>query len=159
MNDYYIKKILKLSYKNIQKGEVPIASIIVKNNNILSYACNSVEREKNSCAHAEIKAIVKAGKKNKNWRLNDCVLYVNLFPCVMCMDAIVKARIKKVVYTTESKYLDEKDKEYLKYLIKKNKIEIKKVDDNNKTQVYLSDFFKKQRIKKKKKVIFDLKLK
>lgn len=51
-------------------------------------------------AHAEIIAIKRASKVIKDWRLEDCTLYVTLEPCQMCAGAIVQARIPKVVIGT-----------------------------------------------------------
>lgn len=50
------------------------------------------------CAHAEILALRAAAAKVNNYRLTGCVLYATLEPCLMCMGALVHARIAKVVY-------------------------------------------------------------
>lgn len=47
---------------------------------------------------AEIVAITKACRKLKRWRLSDCVLYVTLEPCAMCMGAIISARLNRLVF-------------------------------------------------------------
>ena len=53
--------------------------------------------DKNTLAHAEIKAINRASKKLGDWGLEGCTLYVTLEPCQMCAGAIVQARIDEVV--------------------------------------------------------------
>lgn len=49
-------------------------------------------------AHAELRAIDKACKKCRSWRLPEAEIYVTLEPCPMCMGAILNARIKKVYF-------------------------------------------------------------
>ena len=98
IDQYYMKYAIKESKKAYKKGDVPVGTIIVKNNKILSKAYNKVEKIKDSTKHAEIIAISKASKKKKNWRLDDCVLYTTMEPCNMCCGAIEKSRIQKIVY-------------------------------------------------------------
>lgn len=101
MNDF-IEILLKEAKKAYDDNEVPIGSIIVKNNKIVSKAHNLKETKNNVLCHAELLAINKACNELKNWRLNDCILYTTLFPCPMCASAIQQARIKKVVYLNNS---------------------------------------------------------
>ncbi len=112
MKEKYSKEIIKLAKIAYKKGEVPVGAIITKNDKILARAYNKIETSKDATMHAEILAIKKASKKLKNWRLNDCEMYVTLEPCTMCSSAIELSRIKKVYY------LVKRDK---KISIKKNK--------------------------------------
>lgn len=98
MEEKYIKIIIDEAKKASKHDEVPVGAIIVKKNKIISKAHNIVEKKKNSILHAEIVAISKASRKLKNWRLNDCEMYVTLEPCEMCKSAIKLCRIKKVYY-------------------------------------------------------------
>ncbi|MBU4541214.1 nucleoside deaminase [uncultured Acetobacterium sp.] len=87
------------------KGEVPIGAIIVCDGNIIARAHNQKESLADPTAHAEILVIRAAAKKLGRWRLNDCQLYVTAEPCVMCMGAIIQARIPVLVYgATEKKF-------------------------------------------------------
>ncbi|MDR1755078.1 MAG: tRNA adenosine(34) deaminase TadA [Eubacterium sp.] len=80
-------------------GEIPVGAVIVDDEEkIISKGYNRRERDNSPVAHAEIIAIEKAAYFKKNWRLNDCTLYVTLEPCPMCAGAISNARIKRVVY-------------------------------------------------------------
>jgi len=85
------------SKKAYKKGEVPIGAVIVRGGRVIARAHNRRERKQNALAHAEILAIHKACKKLKSWRLDDCVMYVTLEPCIMCAGAILNARIPRVV--------------------------------------------------------------
>lgn len=98
MKEKIIKKLIELNNKAISDDEVPISCIITKENKIISYAYNSKIKNKSPLDHAEVIAIKKAAKKLKTWNLNDCELYVTLYPCDMCLSIINEARIKKVNY-------------------------------------------------------------
>ena len=98
MKEKIIKKLIELNNKAISDDEVPVSCIIIKENKIISYAYNSKIKNKSPLDHAEAIAIKKAAKKLKTWNLNDCELYVTLYPCDMCLSIINEARIKKVNY-------------------------------------------------------------
>lgn len=91
---------LKEANKAYRKGEIPIGAVIVKNGKIIAKAHNLKESSNLSTAHAEILVIKKASKKLKNWRLNDCHLYVTVEPCMMCSGAIIQSRISTVFFGT-----------------------------------------------------------
>ena len=73
------------------------AAAIVKEGRIISRGYNRRNADKTVLSHAEITAIKRACKKEGDWRLEDCTLYVTLEPCPMCAGAIVQARIPRVV--------------------------------------------------------------
>ena len=93
---------MKQAYKEALKAkledEVPIGAVIVKNGKIIAKSHNRKEAKKDPTSHAEIECIKKACKKIGDWYLKDCELYVTLEPCMMCVGAIVNARISKVYY-------------------------------------------------------------
>ena len=78
--------------------EVPIGAVIVHAGQIIGRGHNLRETENDPTAHAEMIAIRQAAEKLDSWRLLDCTLYVTLEPCVMCMGAIILARIPKLVF-------------------------------------------------------------
>ena len=80
------------------KGEVPVGSIIVQNNQVIAKAHNSPISKNDPTAHAEIEVLRKAGKKLLNYRLPQTILYVTLEPCAMCLGAMIHARIERVVF-------------------------------------------------------------
>jgi tRNA(adenine34) deaminase len=90
------------AHKAFKKGEVPIGAVIVRNGKVISRAHNLRERKQNAIYHAEILAIIRACKKLKSWRLDDCEMYVTLEPCQMCMGAITNARLKSVYFGAKS---------------------------------------------------------
>jgi len=82
-----------------KRGEVPVGAVLVDaEGNLL---CRDYNRTILSCdptAHAEINILRAAARKCKNYRLLSTTLYVTIEPCVMCMGAIVHARVKTVVF-------------------------------------------------------------
>jgi len=84
-----------------QMGEVPIGAILVsEDGRILSSTYNRTIDLADPTAHAEILALREAALKINNYRLLNTTLYVTVEPCIMCMGAIVHARISKLVFGT-----------------------------------------------------------
>ena len=79
-------------------GEVPIGAVAVHGGEIIARGQNSVIRENDPTAHAEIVVLRKAAAALGNYRLNGCTLYVTLEPCAMCAGAMIHARIDRLVY-------------------------------------------------------------
>ena len=96
MKEKYMKEAIEQAKKAYQIDEVPIGTVIVKDNKIISKAYNKKEKTKLVTQHAEIIAIEKACKKLETWHLDDCELYTTLEPCLMCSGAIIQSRIKKI---------------------------------------------------------------
>ena len=78
--------------------EVPVGAVIVRNGQLIAQAHNQPISTNDPTAHAEILAIRKAGKKEKNYRLVGATLYVTLEPCLMCLGALMHARIERIVF-------------------------------------------------------------
>jgi len=84
-----------------QMGEVPIGAILVsEDGHVLSSTHNRTIDLADPTAHAEILALREAALKINNYRLLNTTLYVTVEPCIMCMGAIVHARISKLVFGT-----------------------------------------------------------
>ena len=96
-DEAFMKEAVRQAKKAAAIGDVPIGCVIVKEGRIISRGYNRRNADKTVLSHAEITAIKKACKKEGDWRLEDCTLYVTLEPCPMCAGAIVQARIPRVV--------------------------------------------------------------
>ena len=96
-DEKYMKEALKQAKKAYALGEVPIGCVIVYQDKIIGRGYNRRNTDKNTLAHAEITAINKASRMMKDWRLEECTLYVTLEPCQMCAGAIVQSRITRAV--------------------------------------------------------------
>ena len=81
-----------------EKGEVPIGAVIVHDGKIIGRGLNLRETSNDPTTHAEMVAIREAAEQIGHWRLLDTTLYVTLEPCVMCMGAIILARIPRLVF-------------------------------------------------------------
>ena len=81
------------------KGEVPIGAVIVHEVQIIGRGHNLRETSNDPTSHAEMVAIRQAAEAIGHWRLLETTLYVTLEPCVMCMGAIILARIPRLVYS------------------------------------------------------------
>lgn len=96
-DEKYMREALKQAKKAYALGEVPIGCVIVYQDRIIGRGYNRRNTDRNTLAHAEITAINKASKALKDWRLEECTLYVTLEPCQMCAGAIVQARVTETV--------------------------------------------------------------
>lgn len=81
-----------------EAGEVPIGAAVVHDGAIIARGQNSVLRNLDPTAHAEIVAMRAAAAALGNYRLPGCTLYVTLEPCAMCAGAMIHARLDRLVY-------------------------------------------------------------
>jgi tRNA(adenine34) deaminase len=94
----YMRMALEEAARGLVVGEVPIAALVVQNNQILAQAHNYRELWQDPTAHAEIIAIRAAAAALRTWRLTDTTLYETVEPCSMCIGAIILARVSRVVF-------------------------------------------------------------
>ena len=79
-------------------GEVPIGAVLVSDDLELARAHNRTITDCDPTAHAEI-AVLRAGaRKAGNYRLTAATLFVTVEPCIMCVGAVVQARLARVVF-------------------------------------------------------------
>lgn len=144
-----MKIALDQAKKAFAKGEVPIGAVIIQEKNctkkIISKAFNKRESSQNALDHAEIIAIKKACKKLKSWRLDDCMMYVTLQPCIMCAGATLNARIKKVVIGAKSDRQNELDIYQNNNLNHKTEIEFEQGSVTEECSEILKKFFSEKR--------------
>ena len=96
---YWMKRLLSKAKHVGERGEVPIAAIILdKKGRCIGYGGNRRETLKDPLGHAELVALRQASWINNDWRFNTCTLIVNLEPCPMCAGALIQARMGKIIY-------------------------------------------------------------
>ena len=94
----FMAQALEQAREAAQEDEIPVGAVIVRNTVVIATGRNQREALHDPTAHAEICALKEAARLLKSWRLNDCTLYVTLEPCIMCVGAIVQARIRRLVF-------------------------------------------------------------
>ena len=85
----------------LERGEVPVGAVIVRDGAIISRAGNQTLRDKDPTAHAEVLAIRRACHAEASERLSGCDLYVTLEPCAMCAAAISFARLRRLYFAAQ----------------------------------------------------------
>jgi len=101
-DEYYMRLAIKQAKKAAALDEVPVGAVIAdKSQTIIGYGFNCPISSNDPTSHAEINAIRMACLALNNYRLIDTVLYVTIEPCIMCMGAIIHARINRVVFGAE----------------------------------------------------------
>ncbi len=96
----FMERAFELAVECFNNKEVPVGAVVVKDEKIIGEGRNKVISENDVTSHAEINAIRDASRNIKNYRLNNCSMYVTLEPCHMCAKALVDARISSMVFAT-----------------------------------------------------------
>lgn len=98
-DEYFMREALAEAEKAHQAGEVPVGAVVVdKEGRIIGRGHNLVVAGHDPSGHAEIIALRNASQNIKNYRLDNCAIYVTLEPCPMCSGAIIGARLTRLVY-------------------------------------------------------------
>ena len=112
----------------------PFGAVIVKDGKVISVASNTVLRDNDPTAHAEINAIKGAGKALNSYDLSGCEIYATGYPCPMCLSAIMWSNIKKIYYGTSLKdaeaigFRDDKIYNFIRNNNQSDDIEIENID-------------------------------
>jgi tRNA(adenine34) deaminase len=102
--DEFMRVALEQAKLGAAAGEVPIGAVLVVNDRIISEAYNQPIGSVDPTAHAEVLVLREAARALGNYRLTDAIVYVTIEPCLMCVGALVHARVREVVYgATEPK--------------------------------------------------------
>ena len=96
--EQFMLKAIELSKKSVENGGGPFGAVIVKDGKIIAEASNSVTKDNDPTAHAEINAIRLAAKKIGTFDLSGCEIYTSCEPCPMCLGAIYWARLDKIYF-------------------------------------------------------------
>ena len=90
--------------QGLTAGEVPVGAVLVVADAIVARAFNQPITTNDPTAHAEVLVLREAARVLGNYRLTDATVYVTVEPCLMCVGALVHARVREVVYgATEPK--------------------------------------------------------
>jgi tRNA(adenine34) deaminase len=97
-HEAFMQAALEQARRGLALGEVPIGAVAVVKGRIVARAYNQPVSTSDPTAHAEMVALREAGKTCGNYRLTEATLYVTVEPCLMCVGALVHARVHEVVY-------------------------------------------------------------
>ncbi|QOI10934.1 tRNA adenosine(34) deaminase TadA [Blochmannia endosymbiont of Colobopsis nipponica] len=97
-DDFWMFYALSLAKFAGSIGEVAIGAVLVLNNKVVGEGYNNPIGAQDPTAHAEIVALRRGSNVLKNYRLLRTTLYVTLEPCIMCVGAIINARISRLVF-------------------------------------------------------------
>lgn len=94
----YMELALQEAGRAADEAEIPVGAVIVNEGRVIGRGHNRREGLQSPTSHAEILAIEVASSHLGSWRLQGCELYVTLEPCIMCVGAILQARLPRLVF-------------------------------------------------------------
>jgi len=95
---FYMELALEEAAIAAEQGEIPVGAVVVRQGAVIARAHNRREELQSPTAHAEMLALEDCSVALGSWRLLECALYVTLEPCIMCVGAILQARISRLVF-------------------------------------------------------------
>ena len=98
VHESFMRAALEEAQRALAAGEVPIGAVVVAGGVIVSRAFNQPIAAVDPTAHAEVLALRAAAAHVGNYRLTNTTLYVTVEPCLMCVGALVHARVRDVVF-------------------------------------------------------------
>ncbi len=97
-HEQYMQAALEQARLGLSAGEVPIGAVLVIGDRIVARGFNQPITAVDPTAHAEIQVLRQAAAAVGNYRLTGAAVYVTVEPCLMCVGALVHARVRNVVY-------------------------------------------------------------
>jgi tRNA(adenine34) deaminase len=94
----FMREALALADEAARAGEVPVGAVVVLAGEVVGRGHNVPVSAHDPTAHAEIVAIRDAARRTASYRLTGATLYVTVEPCLMCVGAMVHARVETLVY-------------------------------------------------------------
>ena len=101
--EYHMRRTLALAERAIERGELPIAALVVLDGRVIASAHTAERREGRLLVHAELLALEQADRlKPFPGSRREAVLYTNLEPCLMCLGAAMSFQLGAIYYALES---------------------------------------------------------
>lgn len=94
----WMRQALELARQAAEHDEVPVGAVLVRDGELIGSGFNQPVSASDPTAHAEIRALRDAARRQNNYRLPGSTLYVTIEPCTMCVGAIVHARVRSLVF-------------------------------------------------------------
>jgi tRNA(adenine34) deaminase len=99
-HERFMREALAEALQAAEQGEVPVGAVVVRDGEVVGRGYNQPIAAHDATAHAEVVALRAAGQRLGNYRLANTTLYVTVEPCMMCVGAMVHARIGTLVFGT-----------------------------------------------------------
>ncbi len=99
-HEIHMHRALALAREAHTAGEVPVGAVIVLDGSIIGTGRNRTIEKEDPTAHAECEALRDAARSVGNYRLPETTVYVTVEPCMMCVGALVHARVSHLVFST-----------------------------------------------------------
>ena len=96
--EVFMRLALAQARRAFAQDEVPVGAVVVHEGVVVGAGFNQPVASRDPTAHAEIVALRAAARARGNYRLPDTTLYVTVEPCLMCVGAMVNARVASLVY-------------------------------------------------------------
>jgi len=96
--EQFMDAALEQARRALAAGEVPIGAVLVINDEIVARAFNQPISSCDPTAHAEVLVVREAARIVGNYRLTAADVYVTLEPCLMCVGALIHARVRRLIY-------------------------------------------------------------
>jgi tRNA(adenine34) deaminase len=96
--EQFMEAALEQARLGLAAGEVPIGAVLVVDGRIVARGFNQPITSSDPTAHAEMVVLREAARIGGNYRLTDAEVYVTLEPCLMCVGALVHARVREVIF-------------------------------------------------------------
>ncbi|MBI4796718.1 MAG: nucleoside deaminase [Deltaproteobacteria bacterium] len=95
---HYMGEALDAAREGLAAGEVPVGAVLVGEGEVLARAYNRPIGLSDPTAHAEVLALREAAARLGNYRLPGTTVYVTIEPCLMCVGALIQARVARLVF-------------------------------------------------------------
>ena len=95
---FWMGKAIEEAERAFRAGEVPIGAVVVRSGQVVGRGHNQTERTGLLFEHAELAALRDAVRRGGRWVLAESAVYVTVEPCVMCVGAMLLARVPKIVF-------------------------------------------------------------
>lgn len=96
-DEHYLQRAVQLAAENVSGGGRPFGAVLVKHDQILAEAANTIHLTQDPTAHAEL-LVIRAASQQLGARLDDCVIYASGQPCPMCLSAMYLSGVARVVF-------------------------------------------------------------
>lgn len=94
----FLKQASDASLASVERGGGPFGAVVVRGDEVITVASNSVTIDNDPTAHAEVNAIRSACKKLGTFKLDGCYIYSSCEPCPMCLSALYWAGVDRIYY-------------------------------------------------------------